>query len=103
MSLRKILLSRRRWMFWLPLPAAAVFSAFGGHAFSDYIPMLGGGLIFWIPFWLACWLSDGFKGVFSKWPGTGAPNTTGGVNPFTNKPCVTHHLPWGDNYTGGNS
>jgi len=102
MRLTKMLFSRRRWMLWLPLPAAAAFSASGGNFLADYIPMLGGGLIFWIPFWLAWWLSDGFKGM-SKWPGTGAPNSAAGVNPFTGKSCVVHHLPWGDNYTGGNS
>lgn len=99
MRLRKILFSRRRWMLWLPVLASVWLAAPDWH----HIPaMLVGGCIVWIPFWLAWWLSDGFKGM-SKWPGTGAPNTTGGVNPFTGKSCVVHHLPWGDNYTGGNS
>ena len=53
MRLKKMLFSRRRWMLWLPLPAAAALSASGGNFLADYIPMLGGGLIFWIPFWLA--------------------------------------------------
>ncbi|CAB1371181.1 conserved protein of unknown function (plasmid) [Denitratisoma oestradiolicum] len=40
-----------------PIPIAFVLS---DHSFSDFIKMLGGGLMFWIPYWLACWLSDGF-------------------------------------------
>lgn len=59
-------------MLWLPLPAAAALSASGGNFLADYIPMLVGGLVFWIPYWLAWWLSDGFKGML-KWPGIGAP------------------------------
>ena len=91
--------SQRRWMLWLPIPASILLSA---HDWQNIPALLVGGCIFWIPFWLAWWLTDGFKGI-STLPGTGAPNSTGGVNPITDKPCVVHHLPWGDSYTGGDS
>lgn len=76
MGLRKTLLSRRRWMLWLPLPVAAVLAASGGNFCADYIPMLGGGLIFWIPFWLAWWLSNGFSTLRLGAPG-GRPSIEG--------------------------
>jgi len=99
MKMIKTLFSQRRWMPWLPVPASIWLTAPDWH----HVPAtLVGGCIVWIPFWLAWWLSDGFEGM-SQWPGTGAPNTTAGVNPFTGKSCVVHHLPWGDTYTGGNS
>ena len=62
--------------------------------------VLFGGLLVWIPFWLAWWLSDGFAGM-SRWPGTGAPSVSGGVNPHTGKPCTVYHHPWGTTYVGG--
>ncbi|MCW5323663.1 hypothetical protein D5039_21715 [Verminephrobacter aporrectodeae subsp. tuberculatae] len=93
-----MLFSGRRWMLWLPLPAAAVLAASGGNFLASCIPVLVGGLIFWIPFWLAWWLSDGFKGM-SEWHGIGAPDITAGVHPCTGKPCFVHHLPWGDYYS----
>ena len=82
-----------------PIGAAVLLSDFTLRSFAV---MMFGGMIVWIPYWLAWWLSDGFEGM-SKWPGTGAPNTTAGVNPFTGESCVVHHHPWGDTYTGGNS
>ncbi len=82
-----------------PIVAAVLLSDYTLHGF---FVMMFGGMLIWIPYWLAWWLSDGFKGM-SKWPCTGAPHTTGGVNPFTGKSCIVHHLPWGDNYTDGNS
>jgi hypothetical protein len=60
----KRLFGQRRWMLWLPVPASVWLAVPDWH----HIPaMLVGGCIFWIPFWLAWWLSDGFKGM-SKWP-----------------------------------
>jgi hypothetical protein len=82
-----------------PIAAAVLLCDFTLRSFAA---MMFGGMIVWTPYWLAWWLSDGFEGM-SKWPGTGAPNTTAGVNPFTGKSCVVHHQPWGDTYTGGNS
>ena len=88
----RMLFAGRRWMLWLPVPAS-VWLALPEW---QHIPaMLFGGLIVWIPFWLAWWLSDGFAGM-SRWPGTGAPAVSGGVNPHTGKPCTVYHHPWGD-------
>ena len=93
----KKLFAGRRWMLWLPVPAS-VWLALPEW---QHIPaMLLGGLIVWIPFWLAWWLSDGFAGM-SRWPGTGAPSVSGGVNPHTGKSCTVYHHPWGDTYVGG--
>lgn len=65
-----------------------------------YIPaMLFGGLIVWIPLWLAWWLSDGFVGM-SRWPETGAPSVSGGAKPHTGKPCTVYHQLWGNTYVG---
>lgn len=101
MNLRKRLFSRRRWMLWLPLPAAAALAATNDNFLASYIPMLVGGLILWVPFWLAWWLSDGFRGM-SQWPGGGPPQATGGINPATGKPCVVYRHPWGGTiYVGG--
>jgi hypothetical protein len=73
----RMLFAGRRWMLWLPVPAS-VWLALPEW---QHIPaMLFGGLIVWIPFWLAWWLSDGFAGM-SRWPGTGAPSVSGGVKP----------------------
>lgn len=74
MNVRKRLFSQRRWMLWLPMPAAALMAAPG--QFADYIHLLIGGLIFWIPFWLAWWLSDGFRTVRLGVPG--GRSSTGG-------------------------
>jgi len=93
----RMLFADRRWMLWLPVPAS-VWLALPEW---QHIPaMLFGGLIVWIPFWLAWWLSDGFAGM-SRWPGTGAPSVSGGVNPHTGKPCTVYHHPWGTTYVGG--
>ena len=70
MSVRKRLFSQRRWMFWLPLPATALMVAPG--QFADFLPLLVGGLVFWIPCWLAWWLSDGFTTVSFYWDGGGS-------------------------------
>ena len=98
--LLEILFSRRRWMLWLPLPAAGVLALSSGNFSADFVPMLGGGVIFWIPFWLAWWLSDGFEGM-SEWDSAEEPWITCGFNPATGKPCVVQHFPWGNNYLGG--
>ena len=88
-------------MLWLPLPAAAALAATNDNFLASYIPMLVGGLILWVPFWLAWWLSDGFRGM-SQWPGGGPPQATGGINPATGKPCVVYRHPWGGTiYVGG--
>lgn len=87
----RMLFAGRRWMLWLPVPAS-VWLALPEW---QHIPaMLFGGLIVWIPFWLAWWLSDGFAGM-SRWPGTGAPAVSGGVNPlsFSEGDC-TSSLGW---------
>lgn len=34
-----------------------------GGVLSDFLVWQVGGLIFWIPYWLACWLSDEFSDV----------------------------------------
>ena len=41
---------------------APVFAAFElcDKTLADFFKMMIGGLIFWIPYWLAWWLSDGF-------------------------------------------
>lgn len=91
------LFGKRRWMLWLPIPIAALFADGSG----EFLPMLVGGLILWVPFWLAWWLSDGFRGM-SQWPSGGPPQATGGINPATGKPCVVYRHPWGGTiYVGG--
>jgi hypothetical protein len=59
-------------------------------------------LVFWIPFWLAWWLSDGFAGM-SRWPGAGSrgPSVAAGVNPSTGRPCTVLRHSWGETYSGG--
>lgn len=63
-----------------PIPMAFALS---DHSLADFGKMLVGGLVFWIPYWLACWLSEEF---------TDLPATTGGrltlgmdINPCTNR------------------
>lgn len=41
-------------------PVVAAF-AFSDKTLASFGMMLVGGLIFWIPYWLAWWLSDGFS------------------------------------------
>ena len=98
MSVLQKLLFRRRWILWVPVVVSALVSR-GDPA--EFGMLLVGGIYFWIPYWLAWWLSDGFKGL-STWPGAGAPNVSAGINPATGKPCMVHHLPWGKTYMGGN-
>jgi len=68
-----------------PIGAAVLLSDFTLRSFAV---MMFGGMIVWIPYWLAWWLSDGFEGMSV---GGGAPNTTAGVNPFTGNSCFIHH------------
>lgn len=68
MKLTKKLFSKRRWMLWLPVPAAALLAG-PGFQFVDCVRLLIGGLVFWIPFWLAWWLSDGFRTIRLGGPG----------------------------------
>lgn len=48
----------RRFIFLAPLPVAFLLS---DKSLPGLAIMLGAGLIFWIPYWLAWWLSDGFS------------------------------------------
>ena len=73
-------------------PVAASF-LLSDKTLASFGVMLVGGMVFWIPYWLAWWLSDGFAGM-SRWPGAG-------VNPGTGKPCTVYHHPWGTTYVGG--
>ena len=49
--------AQRRWLAWLPVPAAALLS---GGSVGGFFDMLLGGCIWWVPYWLAYWLSDRF-------------------------------------------
>ncbi|WP_459203450.1 hypothetical protein ACQVRV_00290 (plasmid) [Ralstonia pseudosolanacearum] len=58
MRTAKTLFARRRWMLWLPVLIAGLASA----SVQEFGKFFVGGLVLWIPYWLAWWLSDGFRG-----------------------------------------
>ena len=60
MKIIRRLFGQRRWLAWLPLPAAALLS---GGSLGGFFDTLLGGCIWWVPYWLAWWLSDGFATV----------------------------------------
>ena len=69
---------RKRLLYAAPIPIAFLLS---DHTLASFGMMMVGGSIFWIPYWLACWLSEGFSDL---------PPTTGGrlyqamdINPAT--------------------
>lgn len=64
------LFQARRWMLWLPAP---ISFAIAGTDLTALPALLVGGLIFWIPYWFAWWLSDGFSTVRRGVPGGGMP------------------------------
>ena len=84
MNIIKRLFGQRRWLAWLPVPAAALLS---GGSLSDFFAMLLGGCIWWGPFWLAYWLSDGFT-TFSEYSGSPGIVVTPGVDPVSGGPCT---------------
>ena len=92
MKIIRRLFGQRRWLAWLPLPAAALMS---GGSLGGFFDMLLGGCIWWVPYWLAYWLSDGFTTFEDR----GAPHVIlqGGIDPFTGKACVVIR----DAQTGG--
>ena len=54
------MISRPRKLLGLvPVVAAWVLS---DKTASSFLAMLVGGLVVWVPYWLAWWLSDGFSG-----------------------------------------
>lgn len=82
----KQLFIHRRWMLWLPV----CLSCWAAWPNWQLIPAhFLAGCVFGIPFWLAWWLSDGFKGM-SKWPGAGPNQISSGIGP-TGKPSVIIH------------
>lgn len=50
----------RKALFFLPLLFAYLLC---DNTLKSFIEMSIGGLILWIPYWLAWWLSDGFSNV----------------------------------------
>lgn len=78
----RALFGRRRWLMWLPVPAAAVLDH---GSISGYFTLLVGCGPLWIAYWLACWLSDGFENVTV---GGGRLEHRPGVNPATGQACV---------------
>ena len=53
----------RHLLILLPIPLAYFMS---DRTMANFFAMFIGGLVFWIPYWLALWLSDGFK-IHSAW------------------------------------
>ena len=87
MTIARILLAGRRWMRWAPIPASLLLC---GGSVTDVGKMLVGALPQWIPFWLAWWLSDGFKTVTVG--GDGADHEfKPGVDPSTGQASVVMH------------
>lgn len=84
MKIIRRLLGQRRWLAWLPLPAAALLS---GSSLGGFFDMLLGGCIWWVPYWLAYWLSDRFTTVteYSDEPGM---VVTPGVDPVSGGSCT---------------
>jgi hypothetical protein len=78
----QLLFGRRRWLMWLPVPAAAMLDH---GSVSGYLVMLVGCCPIWIAYWLACWLSDGFANVTV---GGGNLSHQPGVNPATGQACL---------------
>jgi hypothetical protein len=52
----------RRLLGLLPVAAAWLLS---DATTASFVTMLTGGLVFWVPYWLAWWLSDGFS-IFTR-------------------------------------
>ena len=76
------LFGRRRWLLWLPVPAAAVLEH---GSIPGYFTVLVGCSPLWVVYWLACWLSDGFENVTV---GGGGLEHRPGVNPATGHACI---------------
>ena len=84
MNIIKRLFGQRRWLAWLPVPAAALLS---GGSLGGFFDMLLGGCILWVPYWLAYWLSDGFT-TFGEYSGSPGFVVTPGVDPFSGGACT---------------
>lgn len=84
MKIIRRLFGQRRWLAWLPLPAAALMS---GGSLGGFFEMLLGGCIWWIPFWLAYWLSDRFT-TFSEYSDSPGFVVTPGVDPVSGGACT---------------
>lgn len=84
MKIIRRLFGQRRWLAWLPLPAAALLS---GGTLGGFFDMLLGGCIWWVPYWLAYWLSDGFT-TFTECSGTPGTVVTPGVDPVSGGSCT---------------
>ena len=78
------LFGQRRWLAWLPVPAAALLS---GGSLGGFFDMLLGGCILWVPYWLAYWLSDGFT-TFGEYSGSPGFVVTPGVDPVSGGSCT---------------
>jgi hypothetical protein len=84
MKIIRRLFGQRRWLAWLPLPAAALLS---GGSLGGFFDMLLGGCIWWVPYWLAYWLSDRFTS-FTEYSGTPETVVTPGVDPVSGRACI---------------
>jgi hypothetical protein len=84
MKIIKRLFGQRRWLAWLPVPAAALLSGGSPGSFFD---MLLGGCIWWVPYWLAYWLSDRFT-TFSEDGDPPEIIVTPGVDPVSGGSCT---------------
>lgn len=84
MNIIKRLFGQRRWLAWLPVPAAALLS---GGSLGGFFDMLLGGCILWVQYWLAYWLSDGFT-TFGEYSGSPGFVVTPGVDPFSGGACT---------------
>lgn len=84
--------------FLAPIGLAFVLS---DKTLAGFCVMLIGGLVLWIPYWFAWWLSDGFENT-SEWSWANMPDISGGINPSTGKLCTVYHHPWGTVYVDDN-
>jgi len=84
MNIIQRLFGQRRWLAWLPVPAAAMLS---GGSLGGFFDMLLGGCILWVPYWLAYWLSDGFT-TFGEYSGSPGFVVTPGVDPVSGGACT---------------
>lgn len=80
------LFGHRRWLLWLPFGVFAYWSSSSG----EFLVYAIGGMVFYVPYALAWYLSDGFRTPVSGDSTQLHAMPVSGFNPSTGKQCLVY-------------